>query len=118
MRLCNFLDTVQGIAFLYGSVSIIDNNFDIQHQRNPNAKKLRWTLRVIEIVTYFSDLVELSTIVQGWGEHHDAYNKGRFIGKMLKIGVQMYLQGTLQNLVAEWADVSFHGKHPDHKNKL
>ena len=91
MRLCNFFDTMQGIVFLNVMIWAMDKFFDTNGNQNPRVKMTRWIFRIIDYSTYIDDIVDLSSIVEAWGEHHDPYNKGRIAGKLSKMLIQMYL---------------------------
>ena len=57
---------------------------------------IRWTLRLIDIGTYINDAVDLSIILQGLAAHGDLNNIGKLTGKIIKIIVQLLMEGALE----------------------
>ena len=89
MKKCNFIDSVEGMFIVNWVINYIDASPDLYE----SIKGIRWGLRFLEMSSIISDIAEVVTSMQTLYYHGDAYNGGILLGKAVKIGTQLYMEG-------------------------
>jgi len=87
LQKCNYMDSLPGIVVANLLIDLIDGSGLYDWLWLP-----RYAIRINEVSTLLSDLVEIGNAVNAWSLHLDAFNGGIFVGKLVKIGVQIYME--------------------------
>eukprot|EP00349_Pseudokeronopsis_sp_Brazil_P004453 CAMPEP_0202963856 /NCGR_PEP_ID=MMETSP1396-20130829/7891_1 /ASSEMBLY_ACC=CAM_ASM_000872 /TAXON_ID= /ORGANISM="Pseudokeronopsis sp., Strain Brazil" /LENGTH=122 /DNA_ID=CAMNT_0049685443 /DNA_START=221 /DNA_END=586 /DNA_ORIENTATION=- len=90
VRKCGFLDTLPGTLLLnalYGELAFLQGKGKI---KTPIPQYL---VRIVDMVTWFQDVSEFFTATDIFKYHHDLYNVGIALGKLIKVMTQLVLYG-------------------------